>query len=157
MSHYSHDKYVSWDDIQAMCRHLATQIHADHPEITRILAITRGGLFPAGILARELNIRMIETVGMESYNEQDQGSKVTVLKPFSPDYAENVLVVDDLADTGNTLTALRKSLINPIVATLFVKPLGAHLVDYYIENVPQSTWVRFPWDTTRQYVPPLVS
>lgn len=157
MSVYSQDRYVSWDDIQAMCRHLAARIHAEHPDIHRILAITRGGLFPAGILARELNIRMIETVGMESYNEQEQQNSVTILKPFSPDYAENVLVVDDLADTGKTLSVLRESLVHPVVVTLFVKPLGASLVDYYVDAVPQDTWIRFPWDTARQYVPPLVS
>jgi xanthine phosphoribosyltransferase len=156
MNNYSKDKFVSWDEIQFLCRGLAEKIHAHHPDITRMLAITRGGLFPAGILARELNIKQIETVGIESYTEKEQG-QIRLLKPFASDYAENVLVVDDLADTGNTLKYLKKNLKNPIITTLFVKPEGKELVDFYAEEVPQTTWVRFPWDTGRSYVPPLVS
>ena len=160
MSGYKQEKYVSWDEVQMLCRQLAARIHAERPDLIRILAITRGGLFPAGILARELNIKLIETVGMESYSSSDMTagqSEVRVLKEFNQRFAHNVLVVDDLADTGNTLKELKKSLVKPVIATLFVKPQGAGMVDYYAEDVVQETWVRFPWDTARAYVPPLVS
>ncbi len=156
MVNYNRDKYVSWDEIQLLCRGLAEQIHDAHPDLKKILAVTRGGLFPAGILARELNIRLIETVGIGSYDEQNRGI-VSMLKEFAADYATDVLVVDDLADTGNTLKMLKQKLVRPVVATLFVKPEGAGLVDFYAEEVSQSTWVRFPWDTGRQFIPPLVS
>lgn len=156
MNTYTKDKYVSWDEIQYLGRALAARIKESHPELKRILAITRGGLFPAGILARELNIRLIETVGIGSYNGQEQGS-LSILKNFAPDYAADVLVVDDLADTGKTLKMLKEMLVRPVVATVFVKPQGVDLVDFYAEEVAQDTWVRFPWDTGRQYVPPLVS
>ena len=157
MSSYQQEKYVSWDEVQFLCRQLATRIHRERPDLVRILAITRGGLFPAGILARELNIKLIETVGMESYSGMEQGNEVKILKEFNQRFAHNVLVVDDLSDTGNTLKALRKDLVKPVVATLFVKPLGSSMVDYYCEEVAQDVWVRFPWDTTRSYVPPIVS
>ena len=143
--------------MQILCRMLAARIHHDRPDLIRILAITRGGLFPAGILARELNIKLIETVGMESYNGMEQGNDVQVLKEFNQRFSHNVLVVDDLADTGRTLKELKKSLVKPVVVTLFAKPEGLSMVDYYAEEVPQDTWVRFPWDTARAYVPPLVS
>ncbi|MFA7275744.1 MAG: xanthine phosphoribosyltransferase [Pseudobdellovibrionaceae bacterium] len=153
---YNREKYVSWDDIQMLCRGLAHKIHAERPDLTKMLAITRGGLFPAGILARELGIRTIETIGIGSYDEQDRGLP-QILKDAQSAYLEDVLVVDDLADTGNTLKMLKQKLIKPVVVTLFVKPEGAPFVDYYAEEVPQSTWVRFPWDTVRQYVPPVVA
>lgn len=156
MSSYQKEKFVSWDEVQFLCRGLAAKIHEERPDLIRILAITRGGLFPAGILARELNIKLIETVGMESYSGTEQG-EVQVLKEFNQRFSHNVLVVDDLADTGNTLRVLKKSLVKPVITTLFVKPEGAPLVDYFAEEVPQTTWVRFPWDTARAYVPPLVS
>lgn len=160
MSSYQKEKYVSWDEVQLLCRKLAARIHAERPDLIRILAITRGGLFPAGILARELNIKLIETVGMESYSGSDktaEQSEVVILKDFNQRFSHNVLVVDDLADTGRTLRELKKSLVKPIVVTLFAKPEGLDMVDYYAEEVPQDTWVRFPWDTARAYVPPLVS
>lgn len=157
MGSYQSEKYVSWDEVQNLCRKLAVRIHTERPDLSRILAITRGGLFPAGILARELNIKLIETVGIESYNGMDQQNDVVILKEFNQRFAENVLVVDDLADTGRTLKELKKALVKPVVATLFTKPQGCVDVDYYGEEVPQDTWVRFPWDTARTFVPPLVS
>ena len=157
MSNYTSDKFVSWDEVQMLCRRLAERIHHDRPDLCRILAITRGGLFPAGILARELNIKLIETVGMESYNGTEQSGEVQILKEFNQRFSHNILVVDDLADTGRTLKALKQSLVKPVVATLFAKPQGMEMVDYFAEEVPQSTWVRFPWDTARAFVPPLVS
>jgi len=157
MSVYQKEKYVSWDEVQILCRKLAARIHQDRPDLIRILAITRGGIFPAGILARELNIKLIETVGMESYNGMEQGGEVQILKEFNQRFSHNVLVVDDLADTGRTLKELKKSLVKPVVLTLFAKPEGLSMVDYYAEEVPQDTWVRFPWYTARAYVPPLVS
>lgn len=156
MSSYQKEKYVSWDEVQLLCRTLAARIHKDRPDLIRILAITRGGLFPAGILARELNIKLIETVGMESYSGTEQG-EVQVLKEFNQRFSHNVLVVDDLADTGRTLKELKKSLVKPVVVTLFAKPEGLPMVDYYAEEVAQDTWVRFPWDTARTFMPPLVS
>jgi xanthine phosphoribosyltransferase len=155
LSVYQQDKFVSWDEVQFLCRALAERIHTQHPNIKKILAITRGGLFPAGILARELNIKHIETVGLESYTEKERG-QINLLKPFSPDFSEDVLLVDDLADTGNTLNYLQKSLKSPVTVTLYVKPMGRHLVHFYAEEVPQTTWIRFPWDTARTYTPPLV-
>lgn len=160
MSSYQQEKYVTWDEVQFLCRKLAARIHAERPDLIRILAITRGGLFPAGILARELNIKLIETVGMESYSSSDMTagqSEVQILKEFNQRFAHNVLVVDDLADTGRTLKELKKSLVKPVIVTLFAKPEGLPMVDFYAEEVPQKTWVRFPWDTARAYVPPLVS
>ncbi len=157
MGSYQSEKYVSWDEVQNLCRKLAVRIHTERPDLSRILAITRGGLFPAGILARELNIKLIETVGIESYNGMDQQNDVVILKEFNQRFAENVLVVDDLADTGRTLKELKKTLVKPVVVTLFTKPQGSVDVDYYGEEVPQDTWVRFPWDTARTFVPPLVS
>lgn len=152
---YIAEKYVSWDEIQGLCRFMASRIHREAPELTKILAVTRGGLIPAGIIARELGIRHIETIGIGSYDGMVQG-ELRILKDCHSDYGRDVLVIDDLADTGATLKLLRERLVNPRVATLFVKPEGRGAVDWFVEEVPQNTWVRFPWDTVRQYIEPLV-
>lgn len=156
MNTYTSDIYLSWDDVQTLCRELAAQIHKDAPhQYKKILAITRGGLFPAGILARELNIRHIDTISVASYDEQQRIDPV-ILKDCSEDYKKDVLVVDDLSDTGTTLRLLKQHLISPRFVTLYVKPQGAELVDWYARHTSQETWVRFPWDTVRQYSAPLV-
>jgi xanthine phosphoribosyltransferase len=152
---YHNEKYVSWDEIQGICRFLAARIHREAPNLTKILTITRGGLIPAGIIARELGIRHIDTIGIGSYDGMVRG-ELKILKDCSEEYSRDVLVIDDLADTGATLKLLRERLVNPRVATLFVKPAGRDSVDWFVEEVAQDTWVRFPWDTVRQYVEPLV-
>lgn len=151
---YSAEKFVTWDEIQGRCLELARQIIATGKTPEKILTITRGGLFPAGILARELDIRHIETVCIDTYNTQTRKEPV-LLKAPSADYTQNVLVVDDLVDTGTTLKMLRGLLVNPLIVTIFAKPEGEPLVDLYHEKVDQHVWVRFPWDTYRQYVKPL--
>lgn len=153
---YTSDIYLSWDDIQTMCRRLAARILDDAPNrFDRILAVTRGGMIPAGILARELNIRRIDTISVASYDEQ-QRREPFIIKDCQPEFLDGALVVDDLADTGTTLRLLATKLTNPGFATLFVKPAGAGLVNWYVQETSQETWVRFPWDTVRQYAPPLV-
>ncbi|MDD3019942.1 MAG: xanthine phosphoribosyltransferase [Alphaproteobacteria bacterium] len=156
MSDYTSDIYLSWDDVQNICRDLARRIHVEHPQgFNKILAITRGGMFPAGIIARELNIRLIDTVSIASYDEQNR-HEPRIIKDCHPDFMDGALVIDDLSDTGTTLRLLKTKLTNAKFATLFVKPSGAELVDWFGREAPQSTWVRFPWDTVRQYATPLV-
>lgn len=151
---YSAEKFVTWDEIQGRCLELARQIMAAGPVPDKILTITRGGLFPAGILARELDIRRIETVCIDTYDTQTRKEPV-LLKLPAADFLQNVLVVDDLVDTGATLKLLRGMLKDSLVVTIFAKPEGEPLVDLYHEKVEQHIWVRFPWDTYRQYVKPL--
>ena len=59
---------VSWDQFHRDSRALAWRLHGAGP-FEAIVCITRGGLVPAAIVARELNVRMIETVSVLSYRD----------------------------------------------------------------------------------------
>ena len=117
-------------------------------------------MVPAAIVARELNIRTVETVAVKSYDHQNQGG-IKVLKEISPsvlDLAKNgskVLIVDDLVDTGSTARVVREMLPGAHFATVYAKPAGKPLVDTFITEVSQDTWILFPWDTEQQFVPPI--
>lgn len=156
MSDYKAEKYVTWDEIQDQCRGLAQKILERKIPYRKILAITRGGLFPAGILARELDIRHVESVCIDTYQMQERGDPV-MLKAPAADYCNDVIVVDDLADRGVTLRMLKAQLGNCFIVTVYAKPLGESLVDLFHERVEQNVWVRFPWDTEagNKYVAPL--
>lgn len=158
---YNHDFFLSWDEFQYETKNLIRILREKNVKFDRILAVTRGGLFPAGIIARELGILMIDTVGVSSYHaasgEGDQTvSEIKLLKKQSPDFEDSVLVIDDLTDTGATMTFLRQSLPKAHFAALFIKPQGEKAVDTYSRQVAQNTWVRFPWDTERAYAVPIV-
>ena len=157
-----HEKgfHVSWDQIHRDARALAWRLDKQGPEPggawRAVVAITRGGMAPAMIVARELDIRRVDTISVKSYDHQTQ-AEATVLK--SPDAAlmgdgRGVLIVDDLVDTGRTLDLVRRLYPQAHCATVYAKPQGRPMVDTFITEVSQDTWIFFPWDMALQYVEP---
>ena len=120
---------VSWDQFHRDSRALAWRL-SDAGPFAALVCITRGGLVPAAIVARELGIRVIETVCVASYNHVSQG-ELKVLKTVAREvtaagggHGKGVLVVDDLVDT-------------------------------FVTEVSQDTWIFFPWDTGLAFQPPI--
>ena len=151
---------VSWAEFHRDARALAWRLNGVGP-FQAIVAVTRGGLVPAAIIARELDIRVIETVCVTSYNLAEQG-ELRLLKNVadaivSIDGGEGrgVLIVDDLVDTGKTAKVVRDILPKAHFATVYAKPMGLPLVDTFITEVSQDTWIFFPWDTGLSFQPPI--
>ena len=149
---------VSWDQFHRDSRALAWRLASAGP-FKAIVCITRGGLAPATIVARELGVRVIETVSIASYHEYDEQGGLQVLKPICADLlegkGEGVLVVDDLVDTGRTAREVRDMLPKAHFATIYAKPAGRPLVDTFITEVSQDTWIYFPWDMGLTFQPPI--
>ena len=136
---------IGWDALHRDTVMLCRKLRHKGP-FKGIIAVARGGLVPAGIVARELDIRLIDTVCMVSYDEKIQrDGEVMVLKPVEGD-GTGWLVVDDLVDSGNTFRQLRKMLPNAHYATVYVKPKGADVVDTTVIPIDQEIWLVFPWD-----------
>lgn len=155
-----HEKgfHVSWDQLHRDARALAWRLQSVAPEDgwRAVVAITRGGMAPAMIVARELDIRTVDTISVKSYNHQAQTAP-RVIK--APDLAligdgTGVLIVDDLVDTGRTLEVVRALMPRAHVATVYAKPMGRAQVDTFVTEVSQDTWIFFPWDMALQYVEP---
>ena len=149
---------VSWDQFHRDARALAWRLSAAGPFVA-VVAITRGGLVPAAIVARELGIRVIETICVASYDYDKQGT-VNILKTVNDsilgsDKGAGVLIIDDLVDTGATAKVVREILPKAHFATVYAKPLGRPLVDSFITEVSQDTWIYLPWDMGLQFTPPL--
>lgn len=154
---YSKDFPVSWDELHRNARALSWRLLERGPW-KGIVAITRGGLVPAAIIARELDIRLIDTICIVSYasqgaEAQHQGA-LNVLKGVEGD-GEGMLLIDDLVDTGKTARAVREMLPKAHFATIYAKPAGKPLVDTFITEVSQDTWIRFPWDMEYAFSTPL--
>lgn len=156
-----HEKgfHVSWDQIHRDSRALAWRLDGHGPNDgawRAVVAITRGGMAPAMIVARELDIRAVDTISVKSYDNQTQ-SEASILK--SPDMTlmgdgTGILVIDDLVDSGKTLELVRDLLPKAHFATVYAKPKGEPMVDTFITGVSQDTWIFFPWDMALQYVEP---
>jgi xanthine phosphoribosyltransferase len=149
---------VSWDQFHRDARALAWRLNGAGP-FEAIVTVTRGGLVPAAIVARELDVRLIETICISSYDHIRQG-ELRVLKGVASELVQKsggkgVLIVDDLVDTGKTARVVRDLLPNAHFATVYAKPMGRPLVDTFITEVSQDTWIHFPWDTGLAFQPPI--
>ncbi|MGE3144475.1 MAG: xanthine phosphoribosyltransferase [Pseudorhodoplanes sp.] len=152
---------VSWDQFHRDARALAWRL-AEAGPFQAIVCITRGGLVPAAIVARELNVRLIETVCVESYTGIGRQGELRVLKTVAEKVVgagggrgKGVLIVDDLVDTGKTARVVRDLIPEAHFATVYAKPMGRPQVDTFITEVSQDTWIYFPWDTGLAFMPPI--
>jgi xanthine phosphoribosyltransferase len=145
---------VTWDQLHRDAKALAWRLHALGPW-KGIVAITRGGLIPAAIIARELECRLIESVSVVTYDEEERGEPVVTKSPAAAGDGEGWLIIDDLVDSGTTAKLVRALLPKAHLATVYAKPAGKPVVHTFITEVSQDTWILFPWDTEPQFVAPL--
>ena len=156
-----HEKgfHISWDQIHRDSRALAWRLDGlgpDDGQWRAVVAITRGGMAPAMIVARELDIRTVDTISVKSYDWQDQVEAKVLKAPDAELMGDGtgILIVDDLVDTGKTLELVRRLYPKAHFATVYSKPQGRAMVDTFITEVSQDTWIFFPWDMALQYVEP---
>ena len=145
---------ISWDQLHRDSRALAWRLLSQQA-FKGIVAVTRGGLVPAAIIARELELRLVDTVCISSYDWQDQSDEAQILKSI-PGSGKDWLIIDDLVDTGKTARIVREMLPDAHFATVYAKPDGRPLVDTFITEVSQDTWILFPWDSESQFIQPLI-
>ena len=144
---------ISWEQLHRDSKALAWRL-LEIKAWQGIVAIARGGLVPASIIARELEIRLVDTICISSYDFKQQGETKVLKTPESD--SQGWLLIDDLVDTGNTARIVRNLLPAAHFATVYAKPAGLPIVDTFITEVSQDTWILFPWDTESQFVQPIV-
>jgi xanthine phosphoribosyltransferase len=142
---------VSWDEFHRDAKLLAARL-AGKGSWHGIVAISRGGLVPATIIARALNIRIVETVSVVAYDQLSKGEEEVLGEPYVtklPDFAgdgEGFLIIDDLVDSGSTAKVVRALLPKAHFACVYAKPAGRCLADDVLTEVSQDTWIILPWE-----------
>ena len=156
---YEDEIIISWVELHRDSRYLSEILHQKGPW-KGIIAITRGGLVPAALVARELDIRLVDTICVTSYDAGEAGAaaqvqgEVKVLKGVAGD-GEGFLLIDDLVDTGRTAQAVRRLLPKAHFATLYAKPAGRPIVDTFVKEFRQEKWIHFPWDIEYRFARPI--
>jgi xanthine phosphoribosyltransferase len=159
----SKDFPVSWDELHRNGKALAWRL-LDLAKTNGIeaeggwkgiIGITRGGLVPACIVARELDIKLIETFCISSYDHQNQRTAKIIKAPENIGDGRGWLVIDDLVDTGSTFKIAREKFPAAHYGCIYAKPEGISTTDSFITEVSQDTWIHFPWDLEAQYSQPL--
>ena len=137
--------YINWDDFHKHTKHLAKELEGKG-NFNRIIAISRGGLIPAGILAYEMNIRNCDTINISGYDNDVKRKDADVVQNIVlSDIDEHALLVDDLTDSGRTLKIVRQQYPAAHFACVYVKPNSAILPDSFSVKLPNK-WIVFPWD-----------
>ncbi len=138
---------LSWQDIHEATTRLAAKLQDKGP-FKGIVAVTRGGLVPAAILARIMDIRLIETICIRSYSDDNTVGSMVVIKEALciKDGGKGWLIVDDLVDSGATAKEIHRMLPEALYATVYAKPTGHPEADVTVIDVLQDTWLVFPWD-----------
>ncbi len=141
----------SWDDIERLSYKIAEQIIDKGVEVDTVIAILRGGWIPARIIADLLGIERIGVLGIKFYKSiETRKEQPIIIYPLILDITnKNVLLVDDVADTGKSLSiAMEMTRLygprNIYTATLYVKPTTILTPDFYAEIT--DAWIIFPWE-----------
>lgn len=139
-------RHLSWQDVDAACDYIARM----HPRTERILAVARGGLVPAAIIAHKLNIKRIASVQCMSYTDQQRGQLVLVGDLPSHMNSATTLVVDDIWDTGKTLALVSEAYPRACRAVLVAKQQPYRAQPERLTAAQHDTtpdWVVFPWES----------
>lgn len=148
------DMPISWEEMHRHTKSLARKL-VDKGPWTGIIGVARGGLVPACIIARELDIHLVETLCISSYDHKSHTTAKVLKVPDDVGDGEGWLVIDDLVDTGNTFRLAREMMPKAHYATIYAKPKGEPTVDTFTMEVSQDTWIHFPWDLEARYSTPL--
>lgn len=140
------DVPFSWTKIHSDTKALCEDLKETGKEWKAVVAVTRGGMVPACIVARDLDIRELDTISVSSYDYQSQSEARIGKAPEGIEDGEGYLIVDDLSDTGKTFNALRQMFPKATFACVYVKPKGKATADYYVTEVSQDSWIYFPWE-----------
>ncbi len=140
---------ITWEEIQHWSDILAEKIAADcaNLEQATLVAVSRGGLIPAQLIAYKLNIRDVRVMKLISYT--DQGTREDI-KDISTDRlfdGSDVYFIDDLADSGATVDYIRKKFPSARICTLLMKTCCQKEPDICARTgINAANWLVFPWD-----------
>lgn len=137
--------YIRWEefhqDVKSVCEKIKNS-----GTYNKIVAISRGGLLPAGIIAYELDIRNCHAINIATYigDEHRELDHLDNLDDVG-EINSQTLIVDDLADSGQTFRLLRQEFPKARFVSIYSKPAGLKEVDIYARELPDQ-WIVFPWD-----------
>ena len=151
--------YITWEEIQQDSTYLANEL--SHLNFSCIIGVANGGMIPATLIAKQLKVNKLFSCNCKSYQNDEPRSgahnTTDIVKMISfPKWEElkhdNVLIIDDLVDTGLTLKKINNhlastTLSNWTTATLYNKPKSIFKPDHTVREFNNDEWIVFPWET----------
>lgn len=141
--------YPTWRDIELDCYQVAKRIKWDYkPQV--IIGLLRGGIIPARLLADFFDVQMdFFALDVKFYTGINKRRSKSIIRHFDADIkGKNILIVDDIWDSGKTMQAVLKYLKGENIQTMtvFWKETAKERPDYYANTVKKEHWIVFPWE-----------
>tara|TARA_Y100000310_G_scaffold83227_1_gene79878 strand:+ start:890 stop:1354 length:465 start_codon:yes stop_codon:yes gene_type:complete len=147
---------VEWTAFKHACFHTARKVKEDHPHIDTIIALARGGLVPARVMAEYIKPDNFYVMGLSLYDGDQRGQAIRVYQDLpgnlSRDRNDNILVIDDVSDGGTTLHFVYDEIkrkapkAQVLTATPYIKAGTNFIPDYYVTEFPKDEWIVFPFE-----------
>jgi len=141
----------SWEQIYEMLLNLADKIRKDRFKSDIIVGVSRGGWAPGRVMSDLLENPQIANVKAEFYKgvAETKGEPIITQPVSMPVKGKKILVIDDVADTGQSLRKVQSHLLEQgatdvKIATLYYKPWSVTLPNYYEKETKR--WIIFPWE-----------
>ena len=141
-------KYYSYENFKIDTNKLIKQVRS--LEADSIIGIARGGLTLAHCMAEGLNIRNVQTLRTQLYDDKTKREKITIYNDCNLIDVKKVLVVDDISDSGETFDAIMNELSNKykdiefISVALFYKKTSIYKPNFWINDADE--WIEFFWE-----------
>jgi hypoxanthine phosphoribosyltransferase len=114
--------YLSWEDINELLDKIHEQVK---DSILYVSGLPRGGTILAIMYSHRFGVKYIHNM-RNNY--------------------VNLLILDDIVDSGETLLDLRKTMLDPLIATLHYKSTSKAKPDYYAQELQNDGWIVYPWE-----------
>jgi len=157
-------RLVSWEDIVDWAWGLADKIRASGYKPDVVVALARGGYVPARLICDFLDIENLLSIQSQHWTEAAKAEEKAIIKfPYTVDLSGmKVLLVDDIVDTGDTLSLAKKFVTEnwkPLeartAALQWISPVAKFKPDYYYIEVKEWIWFQYPWtrlEDTYQFI-----
>jgi hypothetical protein len=148
--------YFSWDDVSRLLDRVVPQVSG---HFDALVAITRGGIIPGGLLSERLQIRQVFIASVYFFHDEEQALDWPIFLQFPEDnllHGKRILVVDDIWDKGITITNVRERILQaggePIMLVLHYRPLSSVTPpelrpDIFGEET--ENYIVYPWEAER--------
>lgn len=146
-------KFVSWQEVEKAIQTLK-MILEEHKKLKGIIALARGGMVPAVMLAHALNIAIVSSISIQSYCGKTKLRRSRFFgdlpKQVLDSQGEGWLIVDDICDTGNALQKIKQLIPQALSLCLFYKPGAKISPDFWYFTAPSNHWIVFPWENQEE-------
>jgi len=146
----------TFNEIEQHIDDLVYKINKDKIKFSKIVTLTKGGLIPARLVAKALDIDEIYVMGIKLYTPQNTTrTEPIIYQRLDGDFKQydKILIIDDIIDTGESVNYVKHYIMNMEhkchnikIGSVFYKKISKVIPDYYGKIVDDNEWVVFPWE-----------